>query len=211
MEPPLSRPSFDEVLAALSELEPLHSTLARFPDLTRDQLIEILRTGSVGEPRPQASMGAAPPKRMSVVRPERAQADGAQKVVRLWTDGASRGNPGPASVGVVIQDVSGAMLEELSERLGVRTNNFAEYEAVRRGLARALDLGATAAELHADSELVIRQLTGVYKVRNPDLLPLFEAVKALERQFPDGVQYRHVRREQNRAADALANLALDNP
>jgi ribonuclease HI len=129
--------------------------------------------------------------------------------VHLWTDGASRGNPGPASVGVMLRDPSGVELGTLSEALGRFTNNHAEYEAVRRGLLAALQLGATAAEVHADSELIIRQLTGVYRVKSAELRPLFDAAKVLEARFADGVRYRHVPREQNREADALANEALD--
>lgn len=128
--------------------------------------------------------------------------------ILAWSDGASRGNPGPASIGVVLNDADGKPLDRIARRLGRRTNNHAEYEAVRQALERALELGATEVVLHADSELVVRQLSGVYRVKNAELKPLFDAVKALEAKI-GRVSYTHVRREQNREADELANLALD--
>jgi len=125
------------------------------------------------------------------------------------SDGASRGNPGPAAIGVVLRDVEGNVLDEIAECIGRATNNVAEYEAVRAGLERALALGAQSVHVRADSELSIRQLTGAYRVKNAGLKPIFDAVKELERKIPGGVTYEHVRREQNRLADALANQALD--
>lgn len=194
----------------IAEVEGLEKTLARFPGKTREELVTVLlgRLAAPAVDEPGAKFVAEPLGAKFVAEPPGAKfvADS----VKLWTDGASRGNPGPASVGVVIQSTEGALIAEISQVIGTRTNNVAEYEAVRLGLARALELGATKAMLHADSELVVRQLNGVYRVRNADLLPLFEAVKALEAKFARGVTYKHVRREQNTDADRLANLALDN-
>lgn len=200
---PISVPSLSELLAVIAEVEGLEATLARFPGLSRDDLVAVLlgtRQLGLFEKRLQA-----PDSRLQA--PERAAPSPSLK---LWTDGASRGNPGPASVGVVIQNAKGELVDELSERLGVRTNNYAEYEAVRRGLRRALELNANKVTVHADSELVVRQLNGVYRVKNPDLLPIYTAIKAVEREFARGVTYKHVRREQNADADRLANLALDS-
>ncbi len=123
-------------------------------------------------------------------------------------DGASRGNPGPASYAVVLRDASGKIVLELAKHIGRETNNVAEYYA----LLAALDYAAThdipALRIRSDSELLVRQMQGRYKVKSPDLKPLHERAAKLARQ----IQYfviEHVRRELNSDADALANLALD--
>jgi len=126
----------------------------------------------------------------------------------LNVDGGARGNPGPAAIGVVIADSDGNVLEEVAERIGVATNNVAEYRAVLRGLERAAALGASEVELIGDSELVAKQLNGLYKVKHPAMKELFlEALRAL-RGF-ESWRIRTVPRAQNAAADALVNAALD--
>ncbi|MBI5655140.1 ribonuclease HI family protein [Candidatus Uhrbacteria bacterium] len=127
----------------------------------------------------------------------------------IYTDGGARGNPGPAGIGVAIYDESGKVLEEHAEYLGKTTNNQAEYRAVILGLQRALALGATSVEVRADSELMVKQANGEYKVKNPDLAKRFLELKNLEIQLGRRVSYRHVRREQNKHADALSNMAMD--
>ena len=126
----------------------------------------------------------------------------------VYADGASRGNPGPASIGAAVYDGSGEEVHTVSRRIGRATNNEAEYGAAIAGLEAALALGARDVELVMDSELVVRQLSGVYKVRNPSLRKLFGRIKDLQWRF-DSFQARHVRREKNRRADQLANQALD--
>jgi ribonuclease HI len=126
----------------------------------------------------------------------------------IHADGASRGNPGPSSVGAVIYDDSGRELHTVSQRIGRATNNEAEYRAAIAGLEAALALGAKDVELRMDSELVVRQLDSRYKVRNPSLRKLFGRVKDLQWRFAS-FQVNHVRREGNRRADQLANEALD--
>lgn len=126
----------------------------------------------------------------------------------IHADGASRGNPGPASVGAVIYDDSGRELHAVSQRIGRATNNEAEYRAAIAGLEAALALGAKDVELRMDSELVVRQIDSRYKVRNPSLRKLFGRVKDLQWRFAS-FQVSHVRRERNRRADQLANEALD--
>ena len=128
--------------------------------------------------------------------------------VTLHCDGGSRGNPGPAGVGVVITDASGEVIGEVSQAIGVATNNVAEYEAVIRGLARAQELGATEVDLVGDSELVAKQITGQYKVKHPDMKPLHAQVKQALLQFSDWT-IKTVPRAQNSDADALVNQALD--
>jgi ribonuclease HI len=128
----------------------------------------------------------------------------------LHLDGGARGNPGPAAIGVVITDQDGEVVDQLAERIGVATNNVAEYEALLRGVARAAELGATELELINDSELVAKQLTGAYKVKHPAMKPLYERARAALAGF-DGWQIRSVPRAQNADADRLVNEALDGP
>lgn len=123
-------------------------------------------------------------------------------------DGGARGNPGPAAIGAVIQKASGDVLEERGERIGEATNNVAEYRALLLGIARATELGATELELIGDSELVVRQVKGEYKVKDATMRKLHTEVKRALRPF-ESWSIRHVRREQNAAADSLVNEALD--
>jgi ribonuclease HI len=125
-----------------------------------------------------------------------------------YTDGAARGNPGPAGAGVWLLDADGNCVAEETRYLGETTNNVAEYSALVVALERALALGATRLEVRSDSELLVRQMTGAYRVKHPGLKPLFERAQALARRIGD-VVYVHVRREANREADRLANLAID--
>jgi ribonuclease HI len=126
----------------------------------------------------------------------------------IHVDGGSRGNPGPAAIGVVVSEPDGTTVDELGERIGVTTNNVAEYRALLRGVRQAAALGAREIELINDSELVAKQLTGAYKVKHPAMRPLHaEAIEAL--QAFDGWRIRSVPRAQNARADALVNEALD--
>jgi len=134
--------------------------------------------------------------------------------VRIYTDGGSRGNPGPAASGAVIIAIKGERGEEgeilarVSRYLGKTTNNQAEYMAIIIGLERAKTLGATEVEMVMDSELCVRQLTGVYKVKNPDIARRFVEVHNLVQDFKK-VTYRHVPREKNTQADAIVNECID--
>lgn len=128
--------------------------------------------------------------------------------VRIETDGAARGNPGQAAGAAVLYDDAGRPLVRVGRYLGRATNNVAEYEGLLAGLEAAAELGATDVEVRADSELMVRQLTGAYRVRNPALQALY--LQALERlrRFRSH-RLVHVPREQNRAADRTANEAID--
>jgi probable phosphoglycerate mutase len=123
-------------------------------------------------------------------------------------DGASRGNPGPAGAGAQLVDADGTVLSEVAEGLGETTNNVAEYTAVIRGLERAHELGVRAVLLRSDSQLLINQLIGVYRVKTPHLQPLHRRVREIASRF-DSIEYEHVRRERNTEADRLANEAVD--
>ncbi|HWA78223.1 MAG TPA: ribonuclease HI family protein [Polyangiaceae bacterium] len=130
------------------------------------------------------------------------------KAAVLWTDGAARGNPGPAGGGAVLKTPDGDLLDEQSQYLGHTTNNVAEYRALLLGLERALSFGVQELEVRADSELLIRQLKGEYRVKNPGLQPLHAEAKRLLARFAV-VKLVHVRRELNGEADRLANRGID--
>ena len=128
--------------------------------------------------------------------------------VRVFTDGGARGNPGPAGIGIVIQDAAGKTIEAFGEYLGETTNNQAEYRAMIAALTRAKAMGATEVDAFADSELLVKQLHRQYKVKNAGLAPLFVQVWNLAQSF-SSCTFRHVRREQNKAADRMVNAAID--
>lgn len=126
----------------------------------------------------------------------------------IYTDGGARGNPGPAGIGAVIYDENKKLIDEVSEFIGHATNNQAEYRAVIAALKRAKKIGAHEINFYLDSELVVKQLNREYKVKNKDLAPLFVQI------YNEALSYRkitfsHVRREFNKEADKLANLAMD--
>ncbi len=129
--------------------------------------------------------------------------------VTIHVDGGARGNPGPAGAGVVITDTDdGEVIYEAGIFLGHATNNVAEYKGMLHGLEMAQTLNASQVELVSDSQLLVRQMIGQYKVKNAGLRPLFQQGKALANKF-DTCSFRHVRREQNVLADALVNQAID--
>ena len=125
-----------------------------------------------------------------------------------YCDGGSRGNPGPAGFGVYIQDSAGRVLAELSEFLGAHTNNFAEYSALLAALQFAITNGHRSLRVISDSELMVKQMKGQYRVNSPELRPLYEEARRRVPQL-EHFQIQHVLREKNRHADRLANLAMD--
>ena len=130
------------------------------------------------------------------------------KTARVFADGGSRGNPGPAASAAVVVDAKGEVLAEFSEYLGRATNNVAEWRALIGGLETALELGIERVEVRLDSELVVKQLSGEYRVKHPDLVPLYAAARKLLVRFTER-EIRHVPRAQNKLADALVNQCLD--
>jgi len=126
----------------------------------------------------------------------------------LYADGAARGNPGPAGIGVVIEDERGRVLKEVSRFVGQKTNNQAEYLALIQGLEEAAEYQADAVLVRLDSELLVRQLRGEYKVKSPLLKPLWNQVQTLLARYKV-VGIEHIERGYNRAADRLANRAID--
>ncbi len=126
----------------------------------------------------------------------------------LYTDGAARGNPGPAGAGAFICTPDGTVIAEIAEYLGETTNNVAEYRGLLAGLRKLVEIGAKEIEIRADSELMVKQLKGEYRVKNETLKVLFEEAKTLLKKIPS-YSIRHVYREMNKDADRLSNLAID--
>ena len=123
-------------------------------------------------------------------------------------DGGARGNPGPAGYGAYIRGANGKPIAQLSEYLGIKTNNFAEYSALLGALEYAIAHGYRALKVISDSELMVRQMTGQYRVNSPDLKPMYEKARSLVRQL-DKFVIEHVLRAKNQQADRLANDAMD--
>jgi ribonuclease HI len=126
----------------------------------------------------------------------------------LYCDGASRGNPGPAALGAVLYDEAGEPVAEVSEAIGEATNNVAEYGALVAGLERAVALGVDRILVRLDSQLLVRQITGEYRVKAAGLKPLYRKVRWLLAKI-DTIEIEHIPREENTVADGLANAALD--
>lgn len=126
----------------------------------------------------------------------------------IHSDGGARGNPGPAGIGAIIHDEKGKVVAEISEYIGVSTNNQAEYKALIKGLEKALELGASEVSCFLDSELIVKQISREYKVKNKELAPLFLQVYNLLTRFKN-YSCQHVVREKNKEADRLANEAMD--
>ena len=129
--------------------------------------------------------------------------------VIIYTDGAARGNPGPAAIGATLKDEKGDLITQISRRIGITTNNQAEYQAIITALEKAISLGAKYVELNSDSELVVKQLNGRYKVKKAALRLLYQKVIQLIGSLED-FQIAYIPRQQNAEADALANKALDS-
>ena len=127
---------------------------------------------------------------------------------KLFTDGGSRGNPGPAAYGFVLEAEDGTVLDARGEAIGIATNNVAEYSALVAGLEKAAELGVTELEVVSDSELLVKQMRGEYRVKNQALRDLFLDASRVARKI-HRVTYTAVRREHNELADSLVNEALD--
>ena len=130
------------------------------------------------------------------------------KKIEIYVDGGSRGNPGTSGVGVVVLEASGKRLKEISKYIGETTNNIAEYNALLYGLEEALILRAEEVVINLDSELVAKQLTGDYRVKDSGLKPLFERAMNMLKSFKS-FEVRHIEREMNKEADTLVNRAIN--
>ena len=183
----------------------LERLLAEHPELTQAELAAFWVRHALNDlnPRPPDHTGDL----FAGAAPAGASERGGALVARC--DGASRGNPGPAAIGVLLLDANGSAVRRIGERIGATTNNVAEYQAVIRAVEEAIRLGAERLTLLLDSELLVFQLRGVYRVKAPHLKPCHERALGLLGQLGQW-EVRHVPREQNAAADQLANQALDS-
>lgn len=184
-----------EVLRFIAREEPLAATLQRFPGISRHQ-VEVMLERLAGK--------ASAPSPSPQARPAASQAE----ELWLFTDGASRGNPGLAGAGAILLRGDGTVVAKRAVFLGTRTNNEAEYEALLIGLALAREYSPLRLQVRLDSELLVRQLNGQYRVRHPGLIPLHRKARELLRSFPN-CSVVHVMREQNTLADELSNRAID--
>jgi ribonuclease HI len=130
-------------------------------------------------------------------------------MIVAYIDGGARGNPGPAGYGVRIQTADGTVLDELHGALGIATNNVAEYNGLLAALRWAVENNVSRVQIRADSELLVKQMRGEYKVKNPGLQPLYVRARLLVAELDD-VRFEHVRREFNEEADRLSNLGMDD-
>ena len=193
----MAQPPDAEILRHIAREEPLAATRKAL-GVSRERLLRILEKAAT-----LLDEGA-------VARADRR--DGAHlgeiQRMRVYSDGAARGNPGPAGAGAVLVEPTGQVVDRIGKYLGTQTNNFAEYMGLLLGLRRARDLGAHEVEVYADSELMIRQLSGRYQVKSPTLRPLYEEVLEILNGF-SRVKLVHVPREMNSAADEMSNRAID--
>ncbi|MGH7382011.1 MAG: ribonuclease HI family protein [Candidatus Methylomirabilales bacterium] len=182
-----------DILAAMAHTEALAALSEELPDLSPATLRRVLEQASHLLQEVAASRRSRQPAPQSLV---------------LHIDGAARGNPGPAGIGVVMRDEAGDFREEHQAYIGEATNNVAEYEALIFGLRKARELGYAAIKVFSDSELLVRQIRGEYRVKHPRLRKFYDQVQSLLRSF-DAVEIAHVRRGMNAQADLLANRAIE--
>jgi len=199
-----------EVLDALVKKLPDEVLQDCFQGLSPKQVKKILKE-VIGTLGPQKKEVPQPPSQTTLWQGKEKTWKGrlAGKVLQLFSDGASRGNPGEAGVGIAILDEKGNELVGTGQYLGQCTNNEAEYRALLFGLAKCGEFGRGAIKVHLDSELIVKQIRGEYRVKHPNLKPLFqESIEKLS-EFAS-FSITHVRREKNIRADELANQAIDN-
>lgn len=185
-------------LSELSETLDIDKTIEKL-NITREDARAVLK-GLIKEPERDLFGGLAEKK-----APRARYKTGAYAI---YVDGASRGNPGKAGAGAVIKDPEGRIVKKLKKYLGITTNNAAEYQAIITALEAAKELGLESIKVYADSELMVKQINGVYKVRSEDLRPLFDRAKLLLKSFKEH-KVTHIYREENSIADSLANEAID--
>ena len=197
LQKPVDRERLSRILELLGERLTPEVLGAEFADISREDLRALFDQLALHMLRCSEWTEAASTKR------DRSGMRGS-----LYCDGASRGNPGPSGAGVVMLDENGEQIFELSRFLDDATNNEAEYKALIRGLSAAADAGIKGLQIFLDSELVVNQLLGTYKVRNPRLLKLYDKAMSRLRLFDEYAIF-HVGRELNQKADRLANEAID--
>lgn len=207
--PRTTKPSPKEaaILRHIAREEPLTATVRTFRGLTRERLGQLLEEAAE---RLEATSGDAALEGPEAAEPVEEARELREPLPRLrvYSDGAARGNPGPSGAGAVLIEPGGKVVAQLGKYLGHQTNNYAEYMGLLLGLKHAKSLGAKEVEVFADSELLIRQLGGRYQVKSPSLRPLYEEAVKLLNDF-SRVKLVHVPRAMNAAADEMSNRAID--
>jgi ribonuclease HI len=192
-----------QLLLAIAERGSLEAACEEL-GIDRDEAVRLLREGARKLGAPTKERAA---RQKDLPGLERSASPDVNRL-RVFSDGAARGNPGPAGAGAVVLDPKGRVLARVGKFLGKQTNNVAEYEGLLLGLSRAKELGARELDVRADSLLLIRQLEGAYQVKNAALKALHAKAKELLRSF-DRVDLRHIPREENTLADEMSNRAID--
>jgi len=198
----------ERLLLVLSESLDVEKSIKKL-NISRAEASKLLRgfvTSKEYLPRSGPSKSPIPKKPVEAGKISSSKSENA--VYELYVDGGSRGNPGPSGAGAVIKGPDGAVVKRLKKGLGVGTNNRAEYMALIMGLEAALKLGGRRIKIFADSELMVRQISGRYKVKSPVLKPLYERAMLLRASF-SAFTIKHIPRALNSEADALANEAMD--
>lgn len=181
----------DEVFKHLAETLSFAKTVERFPSLTNDKLKSLLLEAS------------------TQFKEAHLKSSKKSDTLTFYTDGASRGNPGKAAIGVVVMNESGHVIDGLKRYIGETTNNMAEYQALIEALLEGKRLGGRSIQVFSDSELMVKQINGEYKVKDSKLFDLYKEAKSLISGFAD-FKINHITRDKNSEADSLANEALDN-
>jgi len=218
---PETLPDLLRTLERSGDLRPLARECGLSVRELRRRLSRWRRELNIPEPKPATSSSKKSPAKaagapkfpvlpLAADMPECPLPEDGSPVLEVFTDGASRGNPGPAAVGALFRQKDGPELCGHSEAIGKATNNQAEYRAVLAALEHCSRWGVGRVHLFLDSELVSRQLSGVYRVKSQDLLPIYQQVVYISKRLKE-FRVRHVPRAKNAFADHLANLALDNP
>ncbi|MFQ5427488.1 MAG: ribonuclease HI family protein [Thermodesulfobacteriota bacterium] len=194
--------SGEELLASLAETLDLEKSIKEL-NISKSRARELLK-GLLAAKRTSARRAPMETAPLQKEAPQKKSG-----VYKLYVDGGSRGNPGPSGAGAVIIEPGGLVVKRLKKRLGIGTNNRAEYMALIMGLKAALGLGAGQISIFADSELMVRQVSGRYKVKSELLIPLYKEVMALLSEF-SSFKIKHIPRASNSEADGLANEAMDS-
>jgi len=199
-----------EILRILGEKLPDEALQDYFQDMEPAEVRKILQA-AVGILAPKQEVQSKPPPQATLWQEKEKAWHNRLKgeTLHLYTDGASRGNPGEAGAGIAILDAQGNELVGTGEYLGQCTNNEAEYRALLLGLAKCREFGRGRIKIHLDSELIVKQIRGEYRVKHPNLIPLFQQTMQRLSGFAS-FSIIHVRREKNSRADELANQAIDN-
>ena len=197
------------VLQTLADRLPENLLKELFPDNLPGSIRDLLRKDDLARNKPRKKSGKTPTQRVLPMQSTLPSAQPVNTTCSLYTDGASRGNPGEAGAGIALIDSHGNELATRSIYLGKCTNNVAEYQALIAGLETSLKEKCCVINIFMDSELIVRQIEGRYKVKNEQLKPLFAQVKTLLGQL-DSWNIAHIPRKENARADELANKGIDD-